>query len=139
MSAKQRQTTTTNFRILACFLVISLFISCEKEPGEGGTATITGKVYARNYGDTSGELINEYFAPDERVYIVYGDNIVHDDDVRTFHDGTYQFKNLYRGEYTVFAYSQCDTCQTPDIPISQTINITSRGQYFNVPLITIFK
>ncbi len=46
---------------------------------------------------------------EERVYIIYGDDSFHSDDVRTDANGHYEFKNLNRGSYTVYALSSDTT------------------------------
>ena len=119
------------------FLLIVLLLSaCRKEAGEGGTASLTGRVFVQDY-NSIGQLVGEYYAPEERVYIIYGDSPVFDDQVRTSFDGTFQFNNLYRGFYTVFAYSDCDTCASGKEPIFQTVKIKSRGEEKEVPTIII--
>lgn len=110
-------------------------VSCEKEPGEGGTSTITGKIYVLNY-NSEGEFRGEYWAQEERVYIMYGDNPIYDDDTRTNFDGTYQFKYLFPGKYTIFAYSNC-TCPADTEPLFETVEIKKRGEEVVVPTITI--
>jgi hypothetical protein len=56
------------------FVLISLsFFSCKKQPGEGGFASIEGKVYAKDYDDSYTLLTAEYYIPSETVYIIYGD------------------------------------------------------------------
>ena len=57
-------------------------------------------------------------APDEDVYIVYGDHISPDDKVVTNYDGEFEFLSLREGAYTVYVYSK-DTlgaaADNPDI------------------------
>ena len=110
------------------FLTVSItFSSCQKE-GEGGTASIVGKVYAKNY-DGLGVLISEFYAPDEDVYIIYGGgSSLHDDRYTTTFDGSFRFQYLTKGEYTVFVYSDCPSCPSGVEAVSQTVNITSNGQ-----------
>ena len=119
-------------------LTIILLISCEKPAGEGGLGSITGKVFLREY-NSSGVFKSEYFAPDEKVYIVYGDHPIYDDETRTHHDGTYKFDYLNKGDYTIFVYSECDTCSLPIIAIEEKVTIDQRGDQVSVPLITITK
>ncbi len=125
-------------RIFFCglFLFSLIFISCEKEPGEGGTNTITGKLFVKDY-NSAGILKDEYFARDERVYIIYGDNASYSDFTRTNFDGTYQFHFLYPGKYTLFAYSKCLSCPGEEEAIFETIEIEGKGQDIEIPLITI--
>ncbi len=125
-------------RVIIILGLLSLILSCAKDPGEGGTSSIIGKVYIEDY-NSSGDLVAEYFAPDEKVYIIYGDQPIYNDDTRTHTDGTYLFKNLYRGEYTLFSYSKCDTCPSPNVPVYQKIRISKRGRQMLAPTITIKK
>ena len=43
---------------------------------------------------------------DERVYLIYGDETFYSESVRTDANGNYQFKNLNRGDYTIYAFSE---------------------------------
>ncbi|MBN4051492.1 hypothetical protein JYU16_01630 [bacterium AH-315-M05] len=97
--------------------ILFTFTSCKKEPGEGGNSTIIGrvKVLDYDYGYYDGKCrwvkTREYYAPDERVYIIYGEDTIHSDDFRTNPDGYYRFEWLQKGIYTIFVYSD-DTIQT---------------------------
>lgn len=98
-----------NFRYVLASLFCLLFIgACKKGPGEGGSSTIKGKVTA-TYIDV---FDNQYSYPAEKedVYIIYGDGDYYGDNVETDFNGNYEFKNLRKGDYTVYAYSDCDTC-----------------------------
>lgn len=110
------------------FAVAVMFTSCQQPEGEGGTATISGKVYAFNYNN-SGVLQEEFYAPDEEVYIIYGegDNL-YDDSYNTSFDGSYRFQYLRPGTYTVFVYSDCISCPSGTEAISQTVEITGSNQ-----------
>ena len=93
------------FGLLACVGLFLMF-SCEKEEGPGGTSTITGKVKVREYnGNFTIKIGEEYYAGDQDVYIIYGDDEVYSDKFTTNYDGTYRFEYLREGRYTVFAYS----------------------------------
>lgn len=94
--------------VLLCFLAI-VICSCSKEAGVGGKATIQGKLYVLDY-NLNGELKDEYYGPDEDVFIVYGDAAFYGDKVKTHYDGTFQFPFLNEGSYQIYAYSRCDTC-----------------------------
>ncbi len=124
--------------IIWVFTSILVLTACEKPAGEGGLGSITGKVFVREY-TSSGVFKSEYFAPDEKVYIVYGDRPIYDDETRTHLDGTYQFNYLNKGTYTLFAYSECDTCSVPVIAIQEQVTISSKGENVSVPLISITK
>lgn len=110
--------------------------ACEKDPGEGGTSTITGALFVLDY-NSNGILKDSFYAPDEKVFITYGDHEVVDDETSTSFDGKFEFDYLYKGEYTIFAYSKCDTCASGTEPIIQTIEITDRGTTYELPRLTI--
>jgi hypothetical protein len=101
----QEQILTTLLLILLSFLIAG----CKISPGEGGTSNITGKIKIKEY-NASGILINEYYAPDEDVFIIYGEDTVFDDATKTSYEGTYKFTFLRKGAYQIFAYSDCLTC-----------------------------
>ncbi len=108
-------------------IILILSSSCQKE-GEGGTATITGKVYAFDY-NTSGQLTSEYYAPDEDVFIVYGGgSSLYDDNYKTSYDGSFRFQYLTAGTYRVFVYSRCDSCASGQTAVIQDVVISSNGE-----------
>src|SRR4051812_30437130 len=96
---------TATISVALCLILIS----CKKEAGEGGQATITGKVYVRQYNKTFTTFIGEYYAQGEDVYIIYGNETAVGNRVRTNYDGTYQFSFLRKGSYKVYAYSKDST------------------------------
>lgn len=81
--------------------------SCREGPG--GPASLTGRVIAREF-DVFGELVREYPAQDEEVFIIYGDDSIYGDDTNTNFDGSYRFDYLRQGHYRVFAYADCLSC-----------------------------
>lgn len=113
--------------LLFAFPILAL-ASCRQPEGEGGTSAIYGRVYAYNYNG-SGVLQGEYYAPDEDVFIIYGpgDNY-YDDSYKTSFDGSFRFQYLRPGTYTLFVYSDCDTCDSGTVAVSQTVEITSNDQ-----------
>lgn len=117
---------------------ISLLPSCEKTEGEGGTSTITGKVYVKEYTQ-SGNLLGEYYAPEERVYIVYGTGNTFNDDMRTSFDGSFRFQYLNKGSYRIFAYSDCDTCASGTEAVIKDIEITSNNSVVETGDIIVIK
>ncbi len=121
-------------------VLIAFFSSCKKEPGEGGTSTITGKVFCKNYNSTFTVLKEEYYIADEWVYIIYGDDKDYSDRVLTCYDGTYEFKNLRPGKYHIYSYSKDSTLQTQNaIGIVKDVEIKKNRQKVQVPDIEIFK
>jgi hypothetical protein len=111
--------------------VIFVFQSCSKEPGEGGTSSITGKIYVRDWNASFTTLLGEYYAMEQRVYLIYGDDQFYGNDVRTHFDGTYRFDGLKKGTYHVYVYSK-DSTQTVAsefITEMRTVEITSNNQH----------
>ncbi len=103
-------------------------VGCTKPEGEGGTSVIYGKVYAFDYNN-SGVLQGEYYLPDEDVFIIYGDgDNYYDDSYKTSFDGSFRFQYLRPGTYTVFVYSDCETCPSGTEEITQVVEITSNNQ-----------
>ena len=94
-------------------LPILLLASCTKEPGVGGSAIVTGKIYAEDY-NALGTLTGEYYAQNYKVYLIYGNESgAFDDDVNTSYDGSFEFKYLQKGDYELFVYSNYSYC--PDL------------------------
>ncbi len=101
-----------------------LFLSCTKEPGEGGKATLKGSLVGTYYCDENGSVLAENIAvPDERVYISYGSNGEIDDDVRTSSNGSFKFEFLQPGQYSIHTYSECAACPTGLIEQVQEVEI----------------
>ena len=126
-------------RILIIGLIIMPFISCEKTEGEGGTSSIIGKVRVKNYDSSFKVLLDEYYAQEQRVYIIYGDDITHSDDVRTNYDGTYRFSFLRKGIYHIYAYSKDSTGTVASgiVPEIKTAEITKNNQHIELDDIII--
>jgi hypothetical protein len=132
-------------KILFFFSVTMLVsVSCTKEPGVGGSASVSGKVFAIDYTSLGG-LDGEYYAQDYKVYLIYGnEGGAYDDDVNTSHDGSFEFKYLQKGAYELFVYSDYSYCSPPcdnigDSVISVKFQITDKKQELNLSDITILK
>jgi hypothetical protein len=120
------------FNILTICISIAIIslIGCSKEAGEGGTASISGKIFAKDYVD--GWLVDSFYAPDQRIFIMYGNSTIYDDDMRTHYDGSYKFSYLYPGSYTLYAYSNCATCPGGTEAVTKTVEISQKGQILEV-------
>lgn len=124
-----------------------LFYGCEKSAGEGGTSRIVGKVYAHKYNASFTYKFGSYYEPDEKVFLVYDDDITAGEDVDTNYDGTYEFKYLRKGKYKIYVYSKDSTgayqlkanVNAPEIPVIRNAEITKKGQTVIVPDIEIIK
>ena len=86
-----------------------LLTSCKQQPGDGGLATIHGKVYGYDINNF-GLVVDSGYVSDTRVSISYGDNTWSDNDTRTSYTGEYVFPYLHTGNYTVWVINKCDTC-----------------------------
>ena len=132
-----------NHKRLLFFLFLSvltmILFSCKKDPGEGGTSSIFGKVYARDYNSTFTVLQGEYYAPDKYVYIIYGDGKDYGNKIKTSYDGTYEFKYLRPGSYHVYCFSKDSTLQTnAEIAVMKDVTISKNYQEAGVEDIVIF-
>ena len=119
------------------FLTALLFTACSKEPGEGGSASISGKVFGYDI-NTAGIVTDSAYAGDYRVLISYGNNKASDNDIRTSYTGDYSFTGLRKGNYRVYVYSQCDTCTFNQSYSVQEVEITSNKQELTLPDFVIY-
>ncbi len=139
----------TNFSTIFLLIAILFIASCKKEEGEGGTSTINGKVMLKKYNNSFNALLSHSPAPDESVYIIYGnDHETYDDNYKTSYNGEYEFKYLQKGTYKIFAYTT-DTSgvsvtgfvdeNKPKIPVFASVEIKENGSTVAVPDLTILK
>lgn len=105
----------------------AVLAACEKEPGEGGRATVQGKVWGRDL-DNDGFLKTEGFLGDQRVYIGVDGEATSFETVRTSYDGSYSFPFLRKGNYKVWVFSRCDSCALEDTAYIQTATIDDRKE-----------
>lgn len=137
-------------RTITKLLVGSLFLltACEKEAGEGGSSSIKGSVWVKNYNADFSNLKNEYSGIGEDVYIIYGDGVSYGDRIETNHNGEYEFEFLNEGKYTVYVYSK-DSASIAACPggcagvadkvIVQEVEISDKKQVVEVPKFTVYK
>jgi len=118
--------------------VLLSFLSCNKEPGPGGQASIQGKIKVDNYNALC-VYVDSYYGPDEEVYIIYGDEPASGDRVRTAPDGTYMFRFLRPGKYKVYCYSEiCNASTGPNVEaVIAEVEITGKKQEIVVPDIIV--
>ncbi len=120
-------------------LAVILLVGCEKPEGEGGLATIRGRVLVKDYNSTFTQLLDTYYAQDEEVYIIYGEDKAVGDRVRTSYDGWFEFAFLRPGKYKVYAYSKDSTLQTlAKIPVIRDVVITTRKEVVETEEIVVF-
>ena len=124
-------------RFIPALVIAMSLISCSKEAGEGGTSSIQGKIFGYDV-NTSGIVTDSAYVQDARVYISYGDGTTVDNDVRTSYTGDYIFRGLRKGKYTIFVYSQCNSCPFNQEVVKQTVEITDNKQEVTAPDLKIF-
>ena len=125
----------SSFFFLAAFIIIGTS-SCKKNEGPGGSSSISGVVHVYRH-DGAGNLLTEYDAHEEDVYIIYGDgSTTHDDRVKTSYDGTFTFDYLEKGTYHLFAYTDSVASPSGKGIILNTIEITDKKS--NIVMDTIF-
>lgn len=129
------------FSTVVLLSAITTITSCEKEAGEGGNSTITGKVYARDYDEYFMFLEAEYYAHDEDVFIIYGDGTTPDDRIRTGPDGDFKFPYLRPGKYRIYVYSDDSTFTMPsgETAIYREVEITKNKEKVDVGTMIILK
>ncbi len=129
------------FKLSITALLIVFSLGCKKEPGEGGFATIKGRLYVKNYDPTFTVLLSEYYLPGESVYIIYGETNEVGDNVRTTNDGTFTFKYLRKGKYKVYAIGKDDTKPSLNVPKETLveIEIKEKKQVVNLSDLVIIK
>ena len=108
-----------------------------------GNATIQGKVFVKNYFNSSSwpNLIVKDITPAQEleIYLTYGNHKQYDKRIRTNHDGTFAFTNLIKGNYLIYLYSEDVKGGTADIVIQKEIQITEKDQLVQLEDITIEK
>ena len=121
--------------LFLCAAIAFLTDSCKKGPGEGGQTTITGKVWAEEWDDityTQHYDTLDRWAPDEDVYIIYGDDATYSDRTKTSPSGVFEFKYLRAGDYTIYVYSGIlQTAANPSgkAAVSKRVSIPSDGTF----------
>lgn len=115
------------FYLLCILSIFILILACKKGPGVGGRATISGKVYARNFSSSFVQIDSGYIGG-QKVYIKYGDDPGVGDDVETDLNGTYSFYYLREGKYTIYVYSKQLINNHLDVSVSQTVEITKKKE-----------
>src|ERR1051326_1720968 len=108
------------------FVVCAGVWSCKKGPGEGGKASIHGKVMMNKYNNSFTVYQGNFADGGDNVYIIYGDHITYDNSVKTNYDGTFEFPFLRTGDYTVYVYSRDSTKSLNGVPNPNGAVISSK-------------
>ena len=120
-------------------LLVIILLSCTKDEGVGGKTTIRGKVIVQDYNDDFSIMLSEYNATEEDVYIIYGNDETFGDQVETNYDGTFEFRYLLPGDYSIFIYSEdssvnllYDTVIIKNITITKKDDIVDAGTFVKI-------
>ena len=129
------------FSLISLVILGLVAFSCKKDEGIGGTSSIKGKVIVRQYNSNFTNLIEQYYATDEDVFIIYGDDPVYGDKVTTSYDGTYEFNYLREGNYRIYAFSK-DSANYPTkhlIPVIVSTRISGKKETITAKDIVILQ
>ena len=129
-------------RKLLLLLPVIILLSCKKTAGEGGKASITGRIWIQDWDKNFNLIQYEYAGLDEDVYIKYGDHISYDDKITTNGNGEFEFKYLRPGKYQVYIFSdKKQTTASPSVleAVSVDIEITSKTGSNDIGTLTIKK
>ena len=128
-------------KILLSLAVLFLF-GCKKTAGEGGKATITGKIWVEDWDKNFLVRQYEFAGMDEDVYITFGDHLSYDDKIQTNYNGEFEFKYLRKGKYKIHVFSdkkQTTASQSNKEAIVMDVEITSTKQKVDLGTIIIVK
>lgn len=124
--------------------LVAALTACNKEPGNGGLASVRGRVMkeVRLVLSNPETVVQTYPAPDEDIWIIYGENISPDDRERTNFDGEFEIRFLRPGDYTLYVYSR-DTTGLPNtspnrMPIIREFTIDQRREQLDLGDIVIY-
>ena len=109
------------------FSAILLWSACKKGAGEGGRASIRGKIYTVNYNSTLTNPTDSGYIGGQKVYIIYGNELAVGDNQDSNSDGAYEFKYLRKGKYKVYVYTKTSPNHL-DSSVVKEIEITEKKQ-----------
>lgn len=113
-------------------LLIFNVYSCKKGAGEGGRASIKGKVFTTNYNSSFSLAQDSGYLGGQKVYIIYGDEIAVGDNQDTNNEGEFEFRYLRKGNYKVYVYTKVNSNHL-DSAIVKVAEITGNKQTVEVP------
>lgn len=123
--------------------LLLLLAACMPQAGEGGAASVTGRVEIERRPVISNPAGAVRFpGADVDVFITYGDRVGPDDKVEANFDGEFAFYGLMPGSYTVYVYSE-DTLpqvvQAPEIAVAVAVEVADRREEVDLGTLRIFK
>ncbi len=129
------------FKIALMILILAISNACKKSAGEGGQASIQGKIWVEDWNTSFTIKNGEYAGADEDVYIIYGNNLSYGDKIKSSYNGEFEFKYLRTGKYKVYVYSKDKTLTSAsgDTVMVKEIEITSKKQRLSLDQFVIYK
>ncbi|HLP63546.1 hypothetical protein [Flavobacterium sp.] len=112
--------------ILLVFIIMGLW-SCSHDEGYGGLASISGKIYGKDF-NSSGFLVNEDYIGGVKVYISKHGETNYFDSMDSAYDGSFKFNYLHKGTYDIWVFGDCDYCSWDQVFVLKTIEITDKKQ-----------
>ena len=137
-----RNYTMMKILFLSAAFIAMVLSGCEKPAGQGGDATIKGKVWVEDWDKNFNLLQYEFAGADKDVYIIYGDDVNYGDKISTNNNGEFEFKYLRKGKYKIYVYSdQNQSSSTPASQVAIVVNteISSKKQTVDIGTIIIKK
>lgn len=133
----------SKYKLSVYLLIITaliLIMSCKKKAGEGGKASIYGKVWVEDWNKGFTLLEGAYAGTDWDVYIIYGEEVNYGDKVSTNYKGEFEFKYLRKGKYKVYVYSKDNTLTSAsgDTSVVKEVEIRGRKESVDIGTITVF-
>lgn len=104
-----------------------------------GTVTIRGYVELTNYKSDLSLEPNVGPAQEQEVYLVYENHITDDIRVRTSFNGYYEFKNVLKGTYIIYAYTDDVLDVVPNDMVYKKVVVTEDNQLVEVATLKIDK
>jgi len=117
--------------LITLFGIFMLF-SCKKGPGDGGRASIKGKVFTVNYNSSFTVPQDSGYLGAQKVYIIYGNETAVGDNQDTNNDGSFEFNFLRKGKYKVYVFTKTLTNHL-DSAVVKEVEITDRTQTVEIP------
>jgi hypothetical protein len=96
-------------KIVILLLISYLIFSCTQEEGEGGLASIEGKIYGKDF-NSRGNLVSEGYLAGAKVYISKHNEKAYFESMDAAFDGSFKFKFLHEGSYDIWVLGDCDYC-----------------------------
>jgi len=129
------------FKNLLLPLMIILSISCKKEEGLGGLASIKGTLKLQHLNCLLEESGQSYPAMDKDIFIQYGDNPYVNDKIESSPSGYFQFDYLTPGDYKIIIYSDdpLNFKSEKEIVIEKNVTISKKKETIDLGEILIYK